>query len=566
MSTQEYDYIVIGAGSAGCVVAARLIQENAGSVLLLEAGGKDSSPFHSMPATVVQVFQQKSWPYMTVPQRHCNDREMIIAQGKVLGGGSSVNGMIYIRGQHQDYDDWVSDWGCPGWGYRDVLPYFRKAEANESLSGEYHGQDGPLPVSENRYRHPMTMAFVRAGQELGLPYVNDFNGASQAGIGFYQTTTRHGARASTARTYLKAVRDSSRLKVVTDALAHRVIIDNGRATGVVFSVKGGAPISVRARQEVILSAGAFGSPKLLMLSGIGPREHLSSLGIETRVDLPVGKNFHDHLHLSLNATSHAQNSILGEDKGLRGIRHMVQWLAFRSGLLTSNILEGGAFIDSLGVGRPDIQLMFLPVMDNFDNTPGEAPPAVEHGLTVKVGHLRPKARGEVRLRSSDPADMPLIDPNYLGDPDDLAGQIRAVQIGLKIMQAPALKSLIKKITAPRDIDWRDTAAIETFVRKAIKTVYHPGGTCRLGTDPATSVTDLQLRVHGVANLRVIDLSVCPQIASGNTNAPAIMLGERGADFILGKAPLLLDAPAEQPFGLDGLLERRPSVLAEPSRS
>lgn len=546
MPHQEYDYIVIGAGSAGCVIAARLIQQGAGSVLLLEAGGKDSSPFHTIPATVVKVFQQKSWPYMTVPQKHCNDREMIVAQGKVLGGGSSVNGMIYIRGQQQDYDDWVTDWGCNGWGYQDLLPYFRKSEANESLGDAYHGQDGLLPVSENRYRHPMTMAFVRAGQEMGLPYVNDFNGASQEGVGFYQTTTHNGARASTSRTFLKAVRDNARLTVITDALAHKVVIENGRATGVTFSEKDGAPLTVRARKEVVLSAGAFGSPKILMLSGVGPKEHLSSLGIETLVDLPVGKNFHDHLHLSLNATTHEQNSILGEDKGLRGAKHMLHWLLHRGGLLTSNILEGGGFVDTQKTGRPDIQFMFLPVLDNFDNTPGEAPPAAEHGLTVKVSHMRPKARGEVRLRSSDPRDLPLIDPNYLGDADDLEGQIRAVQTGLQLMQQPALKGLIKKVTAPEDIDWRDRAGIEAFVRKAIKTVYHPGGTCCMGSDPQHSVVDLDLRVHGVSNLRVADLSICPQISSGNTNAQAIMLGERGADLILGKTlpAAVIAAPKE----------------------
>ncbi|WP_321871900.1 GMC family oxidoreductase [Paraburkholderia tropica] len=534
MSIQEYDYIVVGAGSAGCVVATRLIQQNAGRVLLLEAGGRDSSPFHHIPATVLKVFQQKSWPYMTEPQVHAANRSLIIAQGKVLGGSSSVNGMIYIRGQRQDYDDWAQDWGCTGWSYADVLPYFRKAEANESLGDAYHGQHGPLPVSENRYRHPLTMAMIRAGQECGLPYVNDFNGADQQGIGFYQTTTRNGARASTARTYLKSIQDDARLTVITDALVHQVTIDNGRATGVIYSTQSGAQVRVTCRHEVVISAGAFGSPKVLMLSGIGPHEHLASLGIATIADLPVGKNFHDHLHLSVNATIHTRNSLFGEDKGLRALKHMAQWLAFRSGLMTSNILEGGAFIDSQQSGRPDIQFHLLPLLDNFDNTPGEKQPAGEHGLTVKVGHLQPKSRGQVLLRSADARAMVKIDANFLSDPADLAGQVRAVQQGLKLLQANALKGIVNRVIAPESVDWRDVPAIESFVRQNIKTVYHPAGTCRMGNDPRTSVTDTQLRVHGVAGLRVIDCSICPQVPSGNTNAPSIMIGERGADLILGK--------------------------------
>ncbi len=537
MSRQEYDYIVIGGGSAGCVVATRLIEQNAGTVLLLEAGGPDSSLFHTIPATVVKVFQQKSWPYMTIPQPHCNGREMIIAQGKVLGGGSSVNGMIYIRGQQEDFDEW----GVPGWGARDVLPYFKFAEDNESLSGEYHQAGGYLGVSENRFRHPMTQAFVRAGQEMGLAYVNDFNGASQQGVGYYQTTTRSGERCSTSKAYLKRVRGNDKLTVITGALTHKVLFSEGRAVAVEFSGKQGSVQTAWVRKEVVLSAGAFGSPKILMQSGIGPKEHLSVLGIDTLIDLPVGKNLHDHLHLSLNATTHASNSLLGEDKGLRGISHMFQWAAFRSGLLTTNVLEGGAFIDSLGVGRPDIQLMFLPVLDNFDNTPGEKPPAQEHGLTVKTGHVRPEARGQLRLRSKDPQEQPLIDPNYLGTQADLEGQIRAVQVGLRLMEQPSLKALIKKVTAPEEMDWRDTRALEVFVRQNIKTVYHPTGTCRLGHDSATSVTDLDLRVHGVPNLRVIDLSVCPMVTSGNTNATAIMIGERGAAQILGR-PLAASNP------------------------
>lgn len=546
MSSQEYDYIVVGAGSAGCVVAARLLQDNAGKVLLLEAGSRDSSPFHRMPATVVQVFQQKSWPYMTEPQAHCNNRKMIIAQGKVLGGGSSVNGMIYIRGQRQDYDDWAARWNCPGWSYADLLPYFRKAEANESLGDQYHGQHGPLPVSENRFRHPLTTAFMRAGQELGLSYVNDFNGSCQEGIGYYQTTTRNGERASTAQTYLKSVQNDARLTVLTDALTHKVEIKQGRACGVVYSIRGGAAVTAIARKEVVLCAGTFGSPKILMLSGIGPRAHLQSLGIDTVADLPVGQNFHDHLHMSVNAVIHGNNSLLGEDKGLTGLRHLLQWKLFRSGLLTSNILEGGAFIDTLSSGRPDVQLHFLPVLDNFDNTPGEKPAASEHGLTIKVGHLQPKSRGQVLLRSRNPEDLVKIDANFLSHPDDLAGQVRAVQVGLKMMQTAALQDVTREVTVPHNIDWRDVPALEDFVRQNIKTVYHPAGTCRMGQSPQDAVTDLSLRVHGIAGLRVIDCSICPQVPSGNTNAPSIMIGERGADLLLGKA-----LPPQMPANITG---------------
>lgn len=532
---KSFDYIVIGAGSAGCVVAARLIQANAGSVLLLEAGSRDSSPFHAIPATVVKVFQQKSWPYMTTSQRHCNDREMIIAQGKVLGGGSSVNGMIYIRGQREDYDGWAQQWGCAGWAYSDVLPWFKRAENNESLGDSFHGGEGPLPVSENRYRHPLTMAFVRAGQQLGISYVNDFNGERQQGIGFYQTTTRNGARASTARTYLKAVADDPRLTIVTQALVHKVIIENDVAVGVEYSETGGKTIHARARCEVVISAGAIGSPKVLMLSGIGPAAHLAEMGIPCVADLPVGKNFHDHLHMSVNATIHGNNSFFGEDKGLKSVKHLLQWLTTRSGLLTSNILEGGAFVDTCDGGRPDIQLHFLPVLDNFDNTPGEKTAAGEHGLTIKVGHLQPKSRGEIRLSSRDPAAPVIIDANFLAEPDDMAGQVRAVQLGLRMLQQPALASLVKAVIEPANIHWQDTAAIETWIRQNIKTVYHPAGSCRMGQQWHTSVTDLQLRVHGIAHLRVVDCSICPQVPSGNTNAPSIMIGERGADFILQAA-------------------------------
>jgi len=532
MVDTEFDFIIAGAGSAGCAVAARLIQANVGTVLLLEAGPKDSSLFHKIPATVLQVFQKKSWAYKTLPQTECGNREMLVSQGKVLGGGSSVNGMIYLRGQKQDYDDWKNDWGCNGWSYDDVLPFFKRGEANESMGDKFHGETGAVPVSENRYRHPLTSACIRACQQMGLTYTNDFNGASQEGVGFYQTTTKNGARASSSKTYLESVIKSPKLTVLTDTLVHKVTMDDNVASGVEFSVKGGRPTQAKARKEVIVSSGTFGSPKVLMLSGIGPKKHLDEMGIKVLVDLPVGENLHDHMHMSINATTKEDISIFGEDKGFSAIKHMIHWLGFRSGLMTSNILEGGAFIDSENVGRPDVQFHFLPLLDNFDNTPGEKPAAEGHGVSIKVGHLRSKSRGAVRLKSTNPEDLVEIDAKILSHPDDLKNQIRAVQTALKAMEQPALKRIIKKVVEPSNVSIDDYKGLESFVRKNIKTVYHPGGTCKMGTNPKDAVTDLELRVHGAKNLRVIDLSICPQIPSGNTNAVAMMIGERGADLII----------------------------------
>lgn len=526
---QTYNYIVVGGGSAGCVVTHRLAKAGH-KVLLLEAGPSDNTPFVRMPATFVRVIgSERTWLYETEPQAHAQGRRMHVPQGRTLGGGSSVNAMVYIRGQAADYDGWAAQ-GCGGWGWSDVLPWFRRAEANQVLSGPLHGTEGPLHVSETRHRHPLSSAFLQAAQECGLPYNHDFNGARQAGVGYYQTTTHGGERASTAATYLAAVRHLPNLTVATGAQVLRVNLSGGRATGVAYRDARGAEQQALASAEVVLSAGALATPKLLMLSGIGPGAHLQSMGIPVVRDLPgVGQNFQDHLEVSVYGWCREPISLAGQDSGLAALRHGLQWQLTRTGLLTSNVVESGGFVDTSGSGRPDVQFHVLPVLvGDVDREPLQG-----HGISINPCFLRPASRGSVMLASPDPTAQARFDGNFLAARQDVDTLVRGVKLARRILRAPSLARHISAELAPSADEALGDAEIEAYVRERAKTVYHPAGTCRMGAaSDVDAVLDPELRVRGIAGLRVCDASAMPTLVSGNTNAPVVMVAERCADFML----------------------------------
>lgn len=527
---EHYDYIVVGAGSAGCVVTTRLIEAGK-SVLVLEAGAKDNTPLIHIPAMFFRLIGSKRfWMYESEPEAGLKGRPFFVPQGKTLGGGSSVNAMIYIRGQHQDYDDW-RDAGCLGWGFDDVLPFFMKAEANERLSAPFHGSDGLLKVTDCRYRHPLGYAFLRAAQEAGVPYNDDFNGAQQEGVGFYQNTISAARRGSTAATYLKSVQSSPLLTIRTETRVDEIILENGAAAGVRYggaTAGGGAGIEARAREEVIISAGALATPKILMLNGIGHADHLGEMDIPVRRDLPgVGANFHDHVGAPIYSEINQPLGFYGQDRGFKAIRHGLEYFLFRRGILSSNLIETGGFVDTNGSGRPDVQFHVIPVLSGDVDAP---PPAV-HGLSINPCVLRPKSRGSVKLRSPKADDPILLHAGVLSDQEDVDTLVRGVKLGRKIFRSPALAKLVKQELKPGGPDDLPDERIADFVRDVGKTVYHPVGTCRMGQDEM-AVVDPQLRVRGVPRLRVADASVMPTVTSGNTNAPSIMIGERCADFLL----------------------------------
>jgi choline dehydrogenase len=529
LDTQVVDYIVVGAGSAGCVIAHRLVKAGH-SVLMLEAGPTDASKFVKMPATFVRVIgTERSWIYETVAQPHANGRKMYVPQGRMNGGGSSLNAMVYIRGAAADYDAWAEA-GCSGWGWKDVLPAFKRAENNMRFSGEMHGTDGPLHVSDTKYRHPLSLAFVKAAQEAGLPYNDDFNSGTQEGVGFYQTTTINGTRGSTAATYLAAVIGDPKLTVVNGAHVLRITLEGGNATGVEYRRNDGSTVKARANREVVLSAGALASPKLLQVSGIGPGELLRDLGVPVQRDLPgVGENFQDHLEIIAHGLCKEPISLLGQDKGLTALKHGVQWELFKTGLLTSNVVESGGFVDTAGTGRPDVQFHVLPVLVGDVDRPM---PEV-HGISIDPCFLRPKSRGRVRAISANAMDQAQFDGGFLSVQEDVDTLVRGLKLARRIMRMPSLRKVVAEELYPSSNEHLPDSELEQFVRQYAKTVYHPVGTCRMGSDPM-AVVDSQLRVHGVGRLRVCDASVMPTICSGNTNAPTIMIAERGAEFMLGR--------------------------------
>ncbi|MEP0323981.1 GMC family oxidoreductase [Bauldia litoralis] len=532
-----YDHIVIGAGSAGCVVANRLSADPDRTVLLIEAGGKDRHPLVRLPMLMGKLMHSGiyNWRYHTEPEPEFDNREVYWPRGKALGGTSTINGMIYVRGNRADYDRWAQ-MGNPGWSYAEVLPYFRKSESHVERHDAYHGDDGPLTVCRARGHSPLYDRFIEAGVEAGYTSNDDFNGEVQDGFGRYDFTIRDGKRWSTSRAFLRPVMNRPNLTVATHALTHRIVIEKGRAVGVEYE-RGGKTIVARATREIVLSAGAVNAPQILMLSGIGDADELKQHGIAPVHHLPgVGRNLQDHVDVCVVYEINQPLTLYSDLRVDRLTRAIVEGTLFGRGVATTFPYEGGAFVRSRpGLAAPDIQAHFMPALEKTANLHWPKPfqrARVEdnHGVTIRVGPVNPESRGRITLRSADPRDPPRIFANYLATQFDKDTTIAGVQIIREVMAQPAFADILGEEIAPGP-DKVSDADLMQWLKKAGGTTLHPVGTCKMGTD-AEAVVDPELKVHGIDGLRVADASIMPIIASGNTNAPTIMIGEKAADMVL----------------------------------
>ena len=541
MAREEFDFIVVGGGSSGSVAAARLAKDGGHKVLLLEGGHSHRHPLLDMPPGIFRMIGGSKFMHYhtTEPQAHLDGRAHDIPQANVLGGGSSVNAQVYIRGRPSDYDAWnaLLRGGNDGadWSWGAVLKHMRRMEDNNRLHNALHGVGGPMKVSDPGHVDDLSRWFVLAVQNLGLPFSPDFNGPTQRGVGFYQFMNRRGRRSSAAYAFLEPMRHDPRLVIRLESRVERILLESGRAVGVVWRDKSGQTHESFAKGETIVASGALITPKLLMLSGIGPAAHLRERGVSVVLDAPgVGSNLIDHPEVPIISTVNGPYGYFKQGVGWRMIRNGLHFKLFGTGPITSAGVEAGAFVNpTQSDGEPTVQAFCVPIVYLDRDAQG----LVEntYGLTVTTVVVKPRSRGHVRLRSADPSDMPLVSPNLLKDPADMAEMIAGQRFFLRAFQSAPLAERIKRIAAPDPAKVDDDAAMATHCKRLVKTNYHPGGTARMGADgDPMAVLDARMRVRGVAGLRVCDFSAVPDITAGNTNAPAMMLGDRCADFIMGR--------------------------------